>query len=50
MGEKSLLSDNLILALHERHIFSLSQAQRNDDRSYSSALWLNSHEIGYLVL
>jgi hypothetical protein len=36
MGEKSILSDNLIDALHNRHIYSLAQAQRTGDRSYSS--------------
>jgi hypothetical protein len=46
LGEKYFLSDILISDLHERHIYSLAQAQRTDDRSYSSFLWVKSYEIG----
>jgi len=45
MGEKSFLSENFP-SLHCKNIFSLAQAKRTGDKTFSSIPWLKSNEIG----
>jgi hypothetical protein len=48
MGDKSFLSFNLLSELRQYNITSLSQARRNIDHLFSSSIWINSTELGFI--
>jgi hypothetical protein len=48
MGDKSFLSFNLLSELRQYNITSLSQARRHIDHLFSSSIWINNTELGFI--